>query len=392
MSLYRREILPQGLLLPLSLVSTLLLLLTFFSAMRPEAFWWLFSSDALYLPAMYRDWFIDGRGIQGWHFNPSPNFLPDMPVYFILMWITGGNIIASTSLYGILQYAAIILLFHQIVMRYSDTRTARRITALGNLLLALLLISPIREGFLFLGFYLLINAYHSSVLLFGMAGFLLFQDFVLRGGFWRLGILFLMTLLAVVSDQINLVTVVFPIAGTSALSFRLPFPRRRMLMAGAAALLAGSGGLWAFRELNTLTTIHFDLPHKIFLYEEMWIAGRRMLVDLYEVINDANLDSVLVLGALSALLLTFAAALRSVFRGKGSEIWALYWIFAAFFSAGVLAAPVINGNYSSFDCLRYNIYPLYLGLLNLPFLLHRRRWFRGNPGQFAFAGLLGLVL
>ncbi|MBE0640603.1 MAG: hypothetical protein IH599_01125, partial [Bacteroidales bacterium] len=143
--------------------------------MSPDSFWWLFSSDALYLPSIYRDWFIDGRGPVGWHFNPSPNFFPDMAAYFLLMFLTGGNIILSTSLYGLLQYFAIVLLFHAIIRRFTDLHTARLITAFGNLLLAMLLISPIRESFMYLGSYLLINSYHSSILVLTLTCFLLYM-------------------------------------------------------------------------------------------------------------------------------------------------------------------------------------------------------------------------
>ena len=77
----------------------MLLLLVVFSSFNDSAYNFFFNSDTLYLPSVYKDLFIDGYGIKGWELNPSPNFFPDMSVYFLLSYFIGDlNSTSMTSL------------------------------------------------------------------------------------------------------------------------------------------------------------------------------------------------------------------------------------------------------------------------------------------------------
>lgn len=73
--------------LALWLLALLVLALAFWEVLRQlgsgvldPAF--LFHSDALYLPALYRDVFEEGGRWWGWRLTPAPYFFPDMALYF----------------------------------------------------------------------------------------------------------------------------------------------------------------------------------------------------------------------------------------------------------------------------------------------------------------------
>lgn len=73
-----------------------------------------FSSDNVYLTAVYRDVFRDHLSVTGWKLTPAPYFFPDMPVWFVLNRIFGPDLIAvnTANLFvqtGILVFVSVLL-------------------------------------------------------------------------------------------------------------------------------------------------------------------------------------------------------------------------------------------------------------------------------------------
>ncbi len=88
-------------------ISIVLLLLSLFSlhnAIRtgnldPNLF---FSSDALYLPAVYRDLVQTGYGLSGWKAPPAPSFVPDMLLMFFSMSVSSmHSVYSAVRIYAI---------------------------------------------------------------------------------------------------------------------------------------------------------------------------------------------------------------------------------------------------------------------------------------------------
>jgi len=76
------------------------------------------------------------------------------------------------------------------------------------------------------------------------------------------------------------------------------------------------------------------------------------------------------------------------------DIHLVYLLFSAFFIPAVIAAPLLNGNYTGFDTIRYIVFAFYLAVFNIPLIL----WFyRSKIGEqsirltgiILFVGLLG---
>jgi hypothetical protein len=84
-------------------ILNLVLIIVLFSRLSPNDLKIYFNSEALYLPSLYRDLFIDHNPLIGWHLNPALGFFPDVIVYFILMFFSGNFILASI-LFSILQF------------------------------------------------------------------------------------------------------------------------------------------------------------------------------------------------------------------------------------------------------------------------------------------------
>lgn len=102
------------------------------------------NTDTLYQPSLYVDLIEHGNELSAWHLNPSPNFFPDMPIYFVLMLLTGGSILWSTFLFSLIQLVLIELLLWKIIS-FFDPRRSFLFMTLGNLLLSLFALTSLWE-------------------------------------------------------------------------------------------------------------------------------------------------------------------------------------------------------------------------------------------------------
>jgi hypothetical protein len=50
------------------------------------------NGDTLYSTAFYRDIFVDGYGVTHWDLKPAPQFFPDLPLAFAVLWAAGSDL------------------------------------------------------------------------------------------------------------------------------------------------------------------------------------------------------------------------------------------------------------------------------------------------------------
>lgn len=65
----------------------------------------LFYGDTLYIPAVFRDIFLNDGSFSDWYFAPAPYFFPDMALYFLIKAIIGSTYF-SALFYALLQIGA----------------------------------------------------------------------------------------------------------------------------------------------------------------------------------------------------------------------------------------------------------------------------------------------
>ena len=82
----------------------------FFKINQGEIHQILYTADAMYIPALYRDIFIDGYKLSGWIVPPSNYFFPDMVVFFLCMFLFN-DIVPSIFAYAIIQFLILLFIF-----------------------------------------------------------------------------------------------------------------------------------------------------------------------------------------------------------------------------------------------------------------------------------------
>src|ERR1039457_1465158 len=200
---------PRAWIFVLSIALSLFLLLSLFSILTINGIRIFFTSDALYLPSIYLDLFRDHNNLQGWHFNPAPNFFPDMIVYFLFMAFSG-NFIVSSFLCSFMQYLAIML---TIIWIYRVIVPEIPVLFVSGVLLFMTLffmVTIYSKDFLFT-FFIISNAYHTGAFLVGLICTVLTFSYLKQPKNSFLFLLFVLSFLTVVSDGLFIVLFILPI-------------------------------------------------------------------------------------------------------------------------------------------------------------------------------------
>ncbi len=358
-----------------SLILVVFLILSIFCTLDEQSYNWFFSTDTLYLPSIYKDLFTDGGTLDGWHFNPAPNFFPDMLVYFLLMYLTG-SFLLSTAFFAVIQYIIIIVLFRSILLQIMQKEMVTRIVIFSNMLLAMYFVKTMLDHDLSLSFYLLINSYHTSIFTMALLSYLLFILYLKNGMRVFLVFLVIISFLGVLSDKLVFMSITVPIMGMSLFYKKSPYDKRRLLVAAGLVFLSSVLGIVFFNILKNLRIIHFGTPFKMFAFNDMFTSGQLFLKDTLYYFSSFHLNSIILFLSIFSIIIGIIITVFNIIQKKKFTNWSFYIMFSTIFSITVIGAAIINGLYVSLDCFRYNIYPYYLGALNFPlFLIRSKLWF-----------------
>ena len=355
-----------------SLCLLLLTVVLIYASLSEWDIQYLIKSDTLYLPSIYEDLFINNNTIKGWNVNPAPNFFPDMPVYFTLHFLFGGDILLTTFAYSLLQVAftslLFLLLFKQLKIAYWQ------FGSLANVLITSILLVHFYDDHFLFSFELLINAFHFSAFTCALACFCLSYWFLNTHKYYVLAFLAACVLLCTISDKLFLVTFTVPAIIISLFSFHKGWKNALLMISIVVA--SSYLGLKAFDWVAKTGYIYIPQPHKYLDYDNIK-ASWNTLMDQYHTYLKINnlLAYILILLACSIVLSLFYALklLRKVFQEKAWIVSNIegFMILVALYVVGNLLAPILNGNYTGWDTIRYNISAYVFGLVCLPILISK---------------------
>ncbi len=342
--------------------ASLILVIAVFSNFNQSELDVFFNSDTLYLPSIYKDLIIDKNSINGWHFNASPNLFPDMFLYFFLMLITGSNFILSSFLFALIQYGIILILlakiFEEVLPDYS-----KHFISLIYVLLSFFFLETLffTKDFTYT-FYLISNSYHTGAFVLTLFCFLITIKVVKANDAKSLILLFIIGLLGVFSDRLFIVLYPIPMLITGLLFYKKIGVSKTIKLVVVICLFVIIG-LKIFSYIGHTGVIFFDKPYRIMSFENV--------KNSFEIFTGQILGYLRTFGYRSFTIYLFIISLLCMvvlfFQTRKSEhfISNLFAVFSLVFSGVVLIAPILNGNYSGTDTLRYNIYPFYFSALSL---------------------------
>lgn len=330
------------------------------------------NSDKLYHPVIFRDIFIDGTGIHGWHLNAAPNFFPDMFFYFILMALTN-NVLVSDFLFSTLQYIGFILLIYWLYKQLFP-KVAARYTTLFIYLMFFFLLIPVFEDRLGITFQLLSISYHFGATIMALLSFNILIKYLLTGKRLWIILLIMAVSIGTANDRLFLVQFVFPATVLAVFLFNRN-GRKKLLVPLAAIALSAVAGIYLFRGLSLLNSIHIiGTGFKMFNFDNIatsWHNLYNHLKGLFLAYHAERAYILIMLIAFASSTVYLLMRLKKIFRPtQEQEMTPVYTLvmFTVFIPI-VLFMPVINGAYVGRAIIRFNFMALVMGAILLPLLL-----------------------
>lgn len=354
---YRRCSVP----LFLSACFSLCLVLAWFSRLGLNDADRFFSADCLYLPSLYKDLFLDGYTLKGWELNPAPNFFPDMILYFVLMALSGHSLIVASFLFSFIQFSLMVFLllriFRRLLPGFSAHWQSIIVLLSGCFILEYLFLT--RE--FFYSFYILSNAFHTGSFVMALLSLLLSLRYLREPSPTLWWLMLLIGSLCVLSDRIFLVLYTTP-AAVAVLSLAGRRQLSHLLRFAAVLVLSATLGLLALWWLSQGDYFMIDRPHKLMAFDEMQASLEIFCRQMRFYLSEFGFKSLTIVLS----LLSFIGLIWLFFKLKQSTWEFRYYLaFSTLFSLLVISAPILNGSYTGYDVLRYNIFPFFLMPLNL---------------------------
>lgn len=360
-------------------------ILLFYGSLNDYFLDYLFNSDSLYLPSIYQDLFVENGKVSSWVFNSSPNFVPDMLIYFPLNYLIG-NFKLTTLFFSFLQHIILLALLFSLFRRFVGKHESS-LHALVFLTTIIFILPYFAADDYYLSFLFLSNTFHFGTFIMALVSLNLALLFIERKSYFVLLMLMMVQIIAFLSDRLFLVL----FTGPAFMTFALNFKNRQSLILAISQVVAASSGFFLFNNLKGFFSIHLSDPHRIFEFSYLFDSLDMMLQQIAFYFKDFNLVSIILILTLASFILTAIIIVRNyrslIFAAKSEKIL-LYFLFSFFFVPAVIIAPILNGSYTGFDTVRYIVFALYLAIFNLPLII----WFYRSGINKLFFKLAPVVL
>ena len=357
---------PVSILYALTVLVSILFIFSIFSTLSDYDYTVFFNSDTLYLPFLYKDLFINHMGVQGWHLNPSPNFFPDMVVYFILMCLTKDFIVAS-FLYPLLQYIVFLVLIiklYQLVLKSHSVLFA----SFSNLIFLLFFLVTFYTHDFDFTFYLISTSYHMGAFLLSFLCIILTIKYLLAPNKSLLINISWISSLGIISDRIFVVMYCIPIL-CIILLFKKIYPFRKIKLILIINISAFVLGAIIFILIQNTYYISIDRPYRIMDFKNARDSFHVLSGHLFYYMKYGTYTKGIIIASVLSFLSVLYLFLAGIRKESQLSAFTIYCFIAIAYTLFVFFAPVINGSYTASDSLRYNIYVFYISMLNIPLVI-----------------------
>ncbi len=360
-----------------------------FSQLYPSNNTFLYvNSDSLGLAGFYYDIFDDGGTLQGWNLAAAPGLFPDMTLFFLVMFFLKSNVLLAMFIYALLQVTILTALLTLLYIRISPPQF-QIYKCVVPVFISLYFI----EGFCFsndafFGYFLTAQCYHLGPFLNSLMIVVLYLSRVKH--FYKYLLLFTVTALASFSDKLFIVMLIAPMSGALLLNLK-KINVKHSLLTFVVVITAAVIGLYVFYFLSINGYVTFTKPHRIYDFNNFGQSLEIFVRQMWGYILIPGFRSI----QLIFTFLSIVACIVLYFKKRKSfgAPLSFFVVFYFLFCLSTFSAPIINGSYTGFDILRYNIPPFFLAAV--PFALgigYMSSKISYNPNITFRALLVGLFL
>jgi hypothetical protein len=355
----------------LTLFLNLVFVLQVFGSLTEKELSYFFNSDALYLPSIYKDIFVDESGFAGWHLNAAPNFFPEWPVYFILYYIAGNFKIASL-LYSIFYVLAVNVLTAGII-KYVFEKIDFRYLILVNLGYAIFLHQYLVMGYFVETAYLFLVGFHGGTYLMALISLLFFLFYFKKGTTVYFVLLSLSVFLGVLSDRFLIMYFVVP--SLLALFFiGNKRHRKRIILSSVGSIFSTVLGMITYSFIKNSDYLYIiGLGYRKFDSQKIESAGINYVNKLNGMLEAGGIEMIIIIISIISIIAGIYLFLNALFaKGKiyNNLKEKLLVVFFTGFIIIVALTPVVHGTFSPSGAhLRYNFSAFYIAVSFIPVIL-----------------------
>ncbi len=313
------------------------------------------NSDTLGIANLYKDLILNKGLLKDWYWAPAPSFFPDVAMYFIVASVFKASIIKTIFLCAIFQLVLLVYLFTFIFKKIAGP-DLKKYKWLIPLFLAMyfLEVSYFSQDVLFpllmvtLGFH--IGAFINALIL--IVIYLKVSSNLLK----NISIC-LFAIIGSFNDRLFIAMLLLPLVFT--LLFSIKKSNWRQSFISIVCLTIGCFmGLHLFDMVVEKKLISFISPHKIYDFNNMMPSVKRFFSQILDYISYLGFKSLQILFTFASIIFCIIYFIKKRKSGETTKLFLV--LFYAFFCICTFAAPLLNGNYSGSDTLRYNVYPFFM--------------------------------
>ncbi len=351
----------------LSLLSWMVLILsvvTTYSNLTDAGFGLFLNSDTLGIPDLYND-VVKGDGkIKDWVIAASTQVFPDALLYTLIEKIFQLGIIKTAFVYGLIQVIIVTALMIRLYTKLVIDDLKNYAWLIPVFMSMFFLESFYFSKDSFLSFLPTSYIYHFGVLINMLIVLLLY--FSSYSKIKKYSLIFLFSAIAGFSDKLFLVLLIAPFFLTLMVFFKKETIKDTLFVMGTIIIGTTIGFyIYGYIKVNKLAT--FQEVRMYFTKKDIILSVNMFYEQMVTYIKTGGFRSF-------QLVFTFLAIVGSVlyyFKNKksGNYKQLFLMVFFVFFSACTICAPFVNGSYTGYDTLRYNVAPFYFASIIFAFFI-----------------------
>jgi hypothetical protein len=375
----------------LTVFLNLVFVLQVFGSLTEKELSVFFNSDALYLPSIYKDIFVDNTGFAGWHLNAAPNFFPEWPIYFLVRFIAGDFKLAG-AIYS-LVYVLAVNIFTVLIIKSAFKNINYSYLIMVNIGFALFLHQYILLNYFIETAYLFLVGFHGGAYFMALLSLLMLIYYLNRGRKLHFILLALFVILGVLSDRLFIMYFVVP-SMFSLLFIRNKEFRNRIVKSSIASIFSTIAGMVIYNIIKQSGYIYIiGLGYKTFDITKIGSAFNNYTKVLNGLFEAGGVELIILTIFFISIIGGIVVSLNAVF-GKGKYFKSFTEkVLVVFFTGYIIVVtltPIVHGTFLGHGHLRYNYSSFYVAIsffIVLLFLLERRK-----PVVAPFVNILAVIL
>ncbi|MCW3076256.1 MAG: hypothetical protein JWO32_865 [Bacteroidetes bacterium] len=326
-----------------------------YSLFEDSKFYLVFYSDSLGPYYVYKDIFVNHGDIKGWSFAAAPALFPDFTLYFLIIFIFKSTVFTTSFIYSLVQVMVICLLMSYIFIKVVQPPLKKYVWLIPVFFSMFYLESfYFSHDFLF-AFFLTQPSYHSGAFVNTLILLAVYLG-PLKNIFKYIW-MFILSFIFGFSDILFFVMFCFPFIITMLLTAK----RERLkshLMFISSVITGSVGAILLFKVVKESKVFNFADPHKIYAFENIKPSFDMFIDQMAIYITTPGFRSFTIIFTVLSMIVLLIICIRKA--GKMPYPLLFMLVYFVVFCLSVFPAPILNGNYTGWDTLRYNVHPFYL--------------------------------